>query len=154
MTTMELSARQQLERVAAHRRLDERSIYRAIARAARDGLKQREISDIIGNLSQATVQRIIQRITADPSLLQVTPTEIIDRRAAGLISDDTMMGELLNWRYDFGSVPRIDGVATDAYISGDWDEIESAYYRDQLSDEEFAALSDRQQQLISQVFRS
>ena len=39
---------------------------------------------------------------------------------------------------------RIRGVATDAYTTGDWDDIEMAYYRGQLTDEEFQALASRQ----------
>jgi DNA-binding Lrp family transcriptional regulator len=154
MPTLERSARQQLERVAARRRLDDRDINRAIDRAVRDGYSQREISDIIGNLSQATVQRIIRRLAASPELLRETPAEIIDRRAAGLIDDQTMMDRLLNWKYSFGAVPRIDDVATDAYMTGDWDEVESAYYRGLMSDDEFAELSKRQLAMIDRAVRS
>lgn len=154
MPTLELNARQQLERVAARRRLDDREIFRAIHRAVRAGLSQRQISDIVGNLSQATVQRIIRRIAGNPSLLRETPAEIVDRRAAGFIDDHTMMDRLLNWKYSFGAVPRVDDVATDAYMTGDWDEVESAYYRDLLSDDEFAALSKHQRAMIEQAVRS
>ncbi|MEN4421055.1 hypothetical protein [Mycobacteroides chelonae] len=66
-------------------RINERELERAIYRAAYGAdLSQRRISDIVGTYSQATVQRILRRIAADPSLLNQTPTEIIDRRAAGL----------------------------------------------------------------------
>jgi hypothetical protein len=143
MATLELSAQQQVKCAAARRRLDEREIYRAMDRAVRIGLSQRQISDIIGTLSQATVQRIIRRLAANPSLLRETPAEVIDRRAAGLIDDQDMIERLTKWQYSFGAVPRIDGVATDAYTTGDWDEVESAYYRGLLSDEEFAELSKR-----------
>lgn len=154
MPAVQLSARQQLERAAARGRLDDREIYRAIHRAVRDGLSQRQISDIVGNLSQATVQRIVQRLAANPELLSETPAEIIDRRAAGIIDDHAMMKHLTNWRYSFGAIPRIDGIATDAYMTGDWDEVESAYYRGLLSDEEFAQLSERQQVLVQRAVRS
>jgi hypothetical protein len=79
---------------------------------------------------------------------------VIDRRAAGLIDSKTMMDKLLNWKYTFEQVPRIDGVATDAYMSGDCDEIELAYYRDLLSDEEFTRLAERQKNLIERATRS
>lgn len=154
MPTLERSARQQLEQAAARLRLDDRAIYRAIHRAVQDGLSQRQISDIVGNLSQATVQRIIQRLAANPALLAETPAEIIDRRAAGIIDSQVMMKQLTKWRYIIGAVPRVDGVATDAYITGDWDEVESAYYRGLLSDEEFAQLSERQQALVQRAVRS
>jgi hypothetical protein len=40
-------------------------------------------------------------------------------------------------------VVRIEGVATDAYTTGDWDDIEMAFYRGLLSDDEFQALATR-----------
>lgn len=60
-----------------------------------------------------------------------------------MINDHTMMDSLLNWKYSFGGVARIDGVATDAYTTGDWDDIEMAFYRGLLSDDEFQALATR-----------
>lgn len=117
-------------------------------------VSQRQISDIVGTLSQATVQRIIRRLAANPSLLRETPAEIIDRRAAGFIDDRAMMKRLINWQYSFGVVPRIDGVATDAYTTGDWGEVESAYYRDLVSDEEFAQLSKRQLEMVRRAVGS
>ncbi|MCV7354195.1 winged helix-turn-helix domain-containing protein [Mycolicibacterium fluoranthenivorans] len=130
--------------LAARARVDERELERGIYRAANnEGLSQRRISDIVQR-SQATVQRILRRINAEPELLDATPMEIIDRRTAGLITTEKMMEYLLNWKYSFGSVVRIDDVATDAYSSGDWDDIELAYYRDQLTDDEFQTLARRQ----------
>jgi hypothetical protein len=154
MRTQERKARQELARVAARRRLDDRELYRAIHDAVEARLSQRQISEIVQTLSQATVQRMVQRIAATPALLQETPAEIIDRRAAGVIDDHEMMDRLLSWKYDFGSVPRVDDVATDAYMTGDWDEIESAYYRDLLSDDEFAELSKHQLAMIDQAIRA
>ena len=139
------TAQERLAVKAAHQRVDERELERAIYQAAtREGLSQRQISDIVGGRSQATVQRILRRLTEEPSLLDETPAEIIDRRTAGMIDDDDMMERLLNWKYSFGGVVRIDGIATDAYTTGDWDDIEMAFYRGLLSDEEFQALAERQ----------
>ncbi|WP_079634650.1 winged helix-turn-helix domain-containing protein [Mycobacteroides abscessus] len=130
---------------AARRRVDERELGRAIFEAARDGgLSQRQISDIVGIYSQATIQRILRRFTEDPSLLEETPAEVIDRRAAEMITGRQMMAKLLRWKYSFGAVARVNGVATDAYTAGDWDEVEMAYYRGLLSDNEFHQLSSHQ----------
>lgn len=138
------TAQERLAAKAARKRVDERELERAIYQAANHaGLSQRQISDIVGIHSQATVQRILRRLTEDPSLLDETPAEIIDRRAAGMIDDRSMMERLLNWKYSFGGVVRIDGVATDAYTTGDWDDIEMAFYRGLLSDDEFQALAAR-----------
>jgi hypothetical protein len=154
MPITKTEARQELERVAARRRLDEREMYRAIHQAVQARFSQRQISEIVGTLSQATVQRIIQRIAATPALLRETPSEIIDRRAAGLIDGHVMMDGLLNWKYSFGAVPRIDDVVTDGYRAGDWDEIESAYYRNLLSDSEFAELFRHHQAMIGRAVRA
>ncbi|PQM45001.1 hypothetical protein C1Y40_04840 [Mycobacterium talmoniae] len=138
------TAQERLAARAARQRIDERELERAIYQAANyAGMSQRQISDVVGIHSQATVQRILRRLTEDPSLLAETPAEIIDRRAAGLIGTEEMMETLLKWDYSFGSVVHIDGVATDAYTTGDWDAIEMAFYRGLLSDDEFQALADR-----------
>jgi hypothetical protein len=138
------TAQKRLAVKAARQRIDERELERAIFQAANHaGLSQRQISDIVGIHSQATVQRILRRLTEDPSLLDETPAEIIDRRVAGMIDDHEMMERLLNWKYSFGGVVRIDGVATDAYTTGDWDDIEMAFYRGLLGDDEFQALATR-----------
>lgn len=76
--------------------------------------------------------------------MDIKPAEIIDQRNAGLITTEQMMGKLMHWRYTVGGVVRISGVATDVYMTGDWDAIELAFYRGQLSDEEFQQLADRQ----------
>lgn len=156
MRTVERNAAvERLARTAARGRVYDRDLDRDIYYAARDAhLSQRQISDIVRTRSQATVQRILRRLSEDPFLLEETPAEVIDRRAAGLIDSETMMDKLLNWKYTFGHVPRIDGVATDAYMSGDWDEIELAYYRDLLSDEEFTRLAERQKDLIERATRA
>lgn len=147
MTTEVLDGATAQERLAiksARHRIDERELEREIYRAANiAGLSQRQISDIVGIHSQATVQRILRRLTEDPSRLDETPAEIIDRRVAGLIDGHEMMDRLLNWKYSFGGVVRIGGVATDAYTSGDWDDIEMAFYRGLLGDDEFQVLADR-----------
>lgn len=135
---------------AARQRVGERELVRKMYHAANyDGCSQREISDIIRR-SQATVQRILRRVTNDPTLLDETPAEIIDRRTAGLITGEEMMERLENWTYSFGDVVRVRGVTTDAYTTGDWDDIELAYYRGQLTDEEFQALASRQ---VAQTMR-
>lgn len=147
-------ALQRLAAWAAHERVVEKGLERAIYHAAFDaGLSQRLIGEAVGS-SQATVQRILRRLSEDPSLLEVTPAEVIDRRAAGLIDDETMMGRLLNRTFSVGRVPSINGVATDAYIPGDWDDIEMAYYRDLLSEHEVDQLMERKQEVIDQAVAS
>ncbi|GAA4470740.1 hypothetical protein GCM10023094_00270 [Rhodococcus olei] len=155
MTVTESRAERELIRTAARHRVDDLELNRAIFRASHDGkLTQRRISAIVGKHSQATIQRILVRFSDDPSLLEETPAEVIDKRAAGLIDDDAMMDRLLNWRYTFGRVPYVDGVATDAYTSGDWDDIEQAYYLDRLTDDEFARLVERNKAHLERAARA
>lgn len=143
--TMAHQTEQRLAAIAARRRVAERELKREIYEAATvRGLSQRQISDLVGNQSQATIQRILRRVNDDPSQLEPKPAEIIDQRTAGIITTEEMMDRLMKWRYTFGDVVRIGGVATDAYVTGDWDAIEMAFYRGQLSDDEFQQLADRQ----------
>ncbi|OBG89624.1 hypothetical protein A5699_13190 [Mycobacterium sp. E802] len=138
------STAQGLMRIAARHRLAQRELERAIFAAAHQwGLTQRQISDAVGVYSQATVQRILRRFAEEPARLSETPTEVIDQRAAGLISDDAMIQKLLTRTYTFGEVARTHGVATDAYTPGDWDEVEMAYYVGLLSDAEFDTVARR-----------
>ncbi|AYM41829.1 winged helix-turn-helix domain-containing protein [Mycobacteroides chelonae] len=138
-------AEQRLAAIAARRRVADRELEREIYEAATiQGLSQRQISDLVGNQSQATIQRILRRVNEDPSQLDIKPAEVIDQRTAGIITTEQMMDKLMNWQYSFGGVVRIGGVATDAYMTGDWDAIEMAFYRGQLSDKEFQKLADRQ----------
>jgi len=154
MKTAERNALDRLARTAARQRLDRRELERAIFDGRKAGLTQRQISDKLGIHSQTTVQRILRRLDEDPSLLEKKPAEVIDRYAVGEISAESMMDQLLNWTYSFGSVARINGVATDAYMSGDWDDIERAFYQGLLSDEQFARLAERQKELIGRSIRA
>lgn len=61
------------------------------------------------------------------------------------------MDALLNWSYTFGSVVYIDGVVTDAYISGDWDDICMAFYRGELTDVEFQRIADYAHHQASEI---
>ncbi|MBN3508324.1 hypothetical protein JYB55_05660 [Mycolicibacterium septicum] len=73
--------------------------------------------------------------------LDIKPAEVIDQRTAGIITTAQMMGKLLGWIYTVGQVVRVDGATTDAYRTGDWDCIETAFYRGQLTDSEFQRLA-------------
>lgn len=77
--------------------------------------------------------------------LEETPAEVIDKREAGLIDDAAMMDTSLNWQYEVGRVEYVDGVATDAYTARDWDDVEQAYSRYRLTDDEFTRLLARHQ---------
>ncbi|CDO31097.1 helix-turn-helix domain-containing protein [Mycolicibacterium porcinum] len=144
-TTKRTLARKRLAAISARQRVYERELEREIYDAAVvRGLTQRQISELVGNCSQATIQRILRRFATDPTQLDVQPAEIIDQRTAGIITTEQMMEQLLDWKFSRGEVARINSVATDAYSTGDWDSIENAFYRGQLTDSEFQRLADRQ----------
>lgn len=129
---------------AARQRVCARELERAIYQAAtQGGLSQREISELVGIHSQPTVQRNLRRFSEDPSLLDQTPADVIDQRTAEVIDRDEMMYRLLNWKYSFGAVVHVAGVATDAYGRSSWDDIEAAFYRGLLDDEEFQQLAEQ-----------
>lgn len=150
MSVME-QVSQQLVRRGASDRLADRERTRLILMAVRSGVPQREISRCLGNVSQTTVNRILARAEADPDLDRTTPAEVIDRYAAGEIGETQMMETLENWRYTFGGVRAVEGVDTDAYTSGDWDQVERAFYRGFLNDDQFETLMRRQNDLLDRT---
>ena len=154
-TVEQARAEKRLAQRVARRRIDDRELDREIYDAARNAhLSQRRISELLAGLaSQATVQRTLRKLEDNPELLRETPAEVIDHRTAGLIDDDEMMDRLMNWSYSFGRVPSVNGVATDAYMSGDWDDVELAFYRGLLSDNEFTRLMDRQKDHLERAAR-
>jgi hypothetical protein len=87
----------------------------------------------------------------NPVLLDRTPTEVIDRRTAGGITDDEMMAALLNWGYTFGRVPVSGGISTDAYGPGSWDEVERAYCRGHLTEDELGRLMERNKDALGRA---
>ncbi|QZH66443.1 winged helix-turn-helix domain-containing protein [Mycolicibacterium farcinogenes] len=142
---IQTAAQKRLAAKAARQRVCECELEREIYDAAVvQGLTQRQISELVVSQSQATIQRILRRIADDPTMLDVKPAEIIDQRTAGIITTQQMMERLLGWSYSVGQVVRINEVATDSYIAGDWDSIETAFYRGQLTDDEFQRLAERQ----------
>ena len=145
MTTVERhTAQHRLQQAAARRRIDTLELNREIYWVSRNHhLTHRQISAVVADVSTTSIQRILTRFAADPTLLNETPAEVIDKRAAGLIDDAAMMDTLLGWKYEFGGVEYVDGVATDAYTARDWDDIEQAYYCDRITDDEFARLVER-----------
>mgnify|MGYP005992757369 CR=1 FL=1 len=142
-----------LARRGARDRVAEKDRLRLIVDATRRGLTHRVISESLGTVSQATITRLIQRVDNDPYLTRETPAEVIDRCAAGEIDPAQMMDKLINWRYDFGRIPTVNGHDTDAYVTGDWDQVERAYYRGLLTDAQFQVLADRQNDILERQSR-
>lgn len=146
----------ELRRIGARRRLAIRQERQAIIRAALGGLNQKLIADSL-DVSQPHISRTLKAATRENAgtLREIPPTalDIIDERDAGDISDEQMMQTLKELDYTDGHVPEVNGVATDAYVRGSWDDIEFAFQRDRLTFEEyselFAARRDRQRNAAS-----
>jgi len=133
----------ELRKVGAQRRLAIVRERRLIAAAALDGRSQTMIAKLLG-VSQPHVSRTIAGIKRrNDGALRVAPKtalDIVDERDAGEIDTPTMMKALSSIDYTEGYVPEIDGVATDAYERGSWDDIEYAYQQDKLTFEEYSEL--------------
>ncbi|WP_336874458.1 winged helix-turn-helix domain-containing protein [Rhodococcus qingshengii] len=127
---------------AARRRLGRTEMYRLIQAAAEQKMPQRKIADL-ADISQTEVVRILNRLREHPSLIDRSPSEVINERLAGKIAPQQMVDELLNWDYTFGKVPVVDGYELDAYDPGTWDEVESAYHRKLISENEFRKIFER-----------
>lgn len=132
-----------LRKVGAQRRLAAHREQRAIVAAALAGRSQTVIARLLG-VSQPHVSRTIAAVRRQHNgTLRIAPEsvlDIIDERDAGEIDTATMMRALSALDYTDGCVPEIDGVATDAYERGSWDDIEYAYQQDKLTFEEYSQL--------------
>ncbi|MBC2637659.1 winged helix-turn-helix transcriptional regulator [Rhodococcus wratislaviensis] len=153
MDTLDRKAVAALDAAAARRRVADLDVLRAVAEANAAHITQRVICEHIG-ISQPTIHRMLRTVLENPALLDETPTEVIDRRTAGQITDDDMMQVLLDWNFTFGQVPVSGGISTDAYEPGSWDEIERAYCRGLLTDDEIGRLMERNKDALEQAVRS
>lgn len=133
--------------------LADRDLNRAVVRAFRDGMSESQIGAIVGTHTETAIRRIIRACSEDPAILAESPAKVIDERAAGFIGDAAMMDRLLNWPYSFGHTVTIDGVTTDAYAGGDWDEVEQAYYCGHLTDAEFVRLAEQNKAHLDRATR-
>lgn len=127
---------------AAQRRLDKTAMYRLVQAAAEQQTPQRKIADL-ADVSQTEIVRILSRLRDRPSMVDRSPSEVINERLAGKITPGQMMDELLNWDYTYGKVPVVNGYELDAYDPGTWDEVESAYRRKLINKSEFRQIFER-----------
>lgn len=132
-----------LRKVGAQRRVAAYRERYVIVAAALAGRPQTAIADLLG-VSQPHVSRTLAAVKRENhGALRVAPLsvlDIVDERDAGEIDTDTMLKMLSELDYTDGYVPEIDGVPTDAYVRGTWDDIEFAYQQDKLTYEEFEQL--------------
>lgn len=133
----------ELRKVGAQRRLAAHRELVAIVAAALAGRTQTAVAELLG-VSQPHVSRTLAAVKRENhGVLRVPPTSvlnIVDERDAGEIDTDTMMEMLSELDYAQGYVPEMNGVPTDAYLRGSWDDIEFAYQQDKLADQEYEQL--------------
>lgn len=128
-----------LRQRGARDRLAERERYRLVVEAYRHGISQRQISCSLGTLSQATIARMLQNVSANPHLLRQTPVEMIDRCVAGEITSAELMRRVHQLLHIVGGVDS-EADPTGAAVSADWAEIERAFRRGLLTTEQFQTL--------------
>ncbi|WP_226949941.1 FUSC family protein [Rhodococcus rhodochrous] len=138
MSTMDVTRDQataELDEVAARLRLNNRALLRVVARAHKAGMRQRAIEQHL-DISQATVHRLLRHSAENSPGARADPGR--DHRPAHRRADQhrTDDGQLLSWAFTFGTVPKADRVATDACEPGSWDDVERAFYRGQLTEDE------------------
>jgi hypothetical protein len=114
-----------------------------IVAAALAGRPQSVIAKLLG-VSQPHVSRTIAAVRRqNGGTLCIAPLSvlgIIDERDAGEIDTDTMLEMLSELDYTDGYVAGMNGVSTDAYVRGSWDDIEFAYQQDKLTFEDYEQL--------------
>lgn len=133
----------ELRKVGAQRRLAAHRELSVIVAATLAGRPQTAIAQLLG-VSQPHVSRTIAAVKRDNhGVLRVAPLsvlDIVDERDAGEIDTVTMMETLSAIDHTEGQVPEMNGVPTDAYVRGSWDDIELAYQQDKLTYEEYEQL--------------
>lgn len=147
---------EELRRVGAQRRVADFRERQKIVEAAMAGVNQNVIAESL-EVSQPHISRLLAAVKQQNAgaLREIprTALDIITERDAGVINDEQMMQALKELDYTDGHVPEVDGVATDAYVRGSWDDIEFAFQRDRLTfnqySELFAVHRDRQRDAAS-----
>lgn len=119
--------------VRAQKDLLDLVVLRLIHQAARARTSQSAIAALLGT-SQPTVSRIAKQIEQNPSILEPSPSEVINRRAVGQVDTDAMMTALLSYTYAPG---QYDPTGGDGFLRGDWRQVEDALVAGLISDEEY-----------------
>jgi hypothetical protein len=125
------------KRCVAQRQLQELAQLRLLERARQNSTPQQQMAKWLGT-SQPTISRLLNKIEADPSVLDRTPTEVINQRLVGEIDSHTMMEALTSFAYspgDFG--PH----GADGFLRGDWRQIENALVEGLISENEYERIA-------------
>lgn len=127
----------------ARRRLAVRREQIAIVDAALAGRPQTLIARLAG-VSQPHVSRTLARVKRECGgqlrPLHLSALDVIDHHDAGEIDRVEMMRLLHAVRFTDGVVADVNGVATDAYRRGSWDDIEHAFQQEKLTYGEYSGL--------------
>lgn len=133
----------ELRKVGAQHRLAAYREQSVIVAAALAGRSQTVVAKLLG-VSQPHVSRTLAAVRRENGgALHIAPLSvlnIIDQRDADEIDTDTMLKMLSELDYTEGYVADIDGVCTDVYVRGSWDDVEFAYQQDKLTFEEYEQL--------------
>ncbi|MDV6278183.1 hypothetical protein R3Q06_32480 [Rhodococcus erythropolis] len=134
--TIDYGIERDLRAIPAEKELLQLKLLRAVRKATDDNVPQRTIAQMLG-VQQPEVSRIVKKLRLNPYARERSPREVMLEHAAGRISHEQMMHELLNWDYTFGHIASGDPIG-ESYVRGTWDQIERA--GDLLTDEDRHAL--------------
>ncbi|MFT3970673.1 MAG: hypothetical protein QM695_10450 [Micropruina sp.] len=108
--------------VRARKELADLDELRLIDQAVRVKTPQDSIAALLGT-SQSTISRIVKRVRQAPSILEPSPSEVINRREIGQIDTAAMMEFLLS--SDYGE-DGYDPTGGDGFVRGHWRQVEDA----------------------------
>lgn len=123
--------------VRAQKELLRLSELRLVHQAARSRTSQDALAVLLGT-SQPTVSRLSKQIALDPSILEPSPSEIINLRAVGQIDAEEMMEALMTYTYSAG---QYDPTSGDGFIRGAWRQMEDALTAGLISDDEYERIA-------------
>lgn len=131
--------RRRFKALAAAERLARRRRTIFVARLAADGVSAERIA-ALAHFPVDEIHRILESIPYET--LHELPSDVVDARLAGEMSDEQILHRLVTMTYTFDQFPDNGDITVGAYIPGTWHQIERAYQRDELTDAEFDAIFD------------
>lgn len=108
----------------------ERSLRRLIWAAREHGLPQREIAGLIER-PQTHVFRQLRAIDDDPTLLSLSPRELLDHHRSGKFDRATLLKLLAAFPYEAGEFPTDEPEW--GYVPGSWDELSQMTIEGEIS---------------------
>lgn len=130
---LEVSVRWLIASQRAHLSVGERTMRRLVWIARESGMSQREIAGL-AEMPQTQVFRQLRAIDDDPSLLALSPRELVDNYRANRFDRLTLLKLLAAYPYTAGEFP--DEEPDWGYLPGSWDQLTQLAMEGAISREE------------------